>query len=98
VSKELLMDYREQTSTGEAAQHLRLVGSNGRRIGVVDKYGAHARAVQFSECMAQTRHVDHARRSTERTGEHQIGSLNGLLVPWESSAGGKLQSSAAMLP
>jgi antitoxin (DNA-binding transcriptional repressor) of toxin-antitoxin stability system len=103
VSEELLVDDGEEIGAREAAQYGRLVGSDGRGVGVVDKKRVDRGAVvsfaaEFGECLAEDGHVDDAGFAAEGAGLHEVGALEGCFIPAEGAAGGELESAAVVFP
>lgn len=97
IGKKLLVHDGEQIRTLQTADHRIVIGTDRRRIRVVDKERLDRRIVKRVQRRAQCHHVDGARGPSQRF-LHQVGPLQGVFVQPKGSAGGKLQSAADFLP
>ena len=98
VVLKLLQHHGEQILAPHPLQHQVLIGSDGRRIGVVHHHRLHRRIVQFRQRLAQLRHVDDARLASERRSPLQFRHFQARAIHLKRLAGGELQSAAHFAP
>jgi hypothetical protein len=97
------MYHGEEVFALQAAKDSVLVGGDSGCVGVVNEECFYWRAVFFvlskrGEGVAKLRHIDDARGTAKRTGEHKVGALEVVVIKWEGTGGGELDTSATMFP
>ncbi len=103
IGKELLMHHGKQILPPHPAQHIVLVRSDRRRIGVIDKQRLDRRPVasltaQRSQRLPQQTHIHHPRRPSQRTRPHQLRHLQRPVVERKRPRSRELQTAALVLP